>query len=162
MIAHENAQIHLLLVNHSSTAKSDVVRVLIQIKQDIDKEAERTQQLSLGAEELAFYDVIVESIANLYDQQFLCDLIRDVVHAIKKNLKVDWTEPHREDVKAGVRAAVKTVLRKRGVKPEHLETLKRKVIVQAEAMFKHGRQTCWHGDCGTKERQKRCIPKRND
>ena len=44
--------------------------------------------------------------------------------------------PHREDVKAGVRAAVKTVLRKRGVKTEHLEALTKQVIIQAEAMFK--------------------------
>ena len=49
--------------------------------------------------------------------------IRDVVQAVKKNLKVDWTKPHREDVKAGVRSAVKAVLRKRGVKPEHLDAL---------------------------------------
>jgi len=49
---------------------------------------------------------------------------------------VDWTKPHREDVKAGVRAAVKTVLRKRGVKKEMLEALADKVIIQAEALFK--------------------------
>jgi hypothetical protein len=48
---------------------------------------------------------------------------------------VDWTKPHREDVKAGVRSAVKAVLRKRGVKPEHLDALTKQVIVQAEAMF---------------------------
>ena len=61
--------------------------------------------------------------------------IRDVVQAVKKNLKVDWTKPHREDVKAGVRSAVKAVLRKRGVKPEHLDALTKQVIIQAEAMF---------------------------
>jgi type I restriction enzyme R subunit len=114
---------------------ADVVRALIQIKKDIDKEAERTKQLNLSAEELAFYDAVSENVANLYDQKFLCDLVRDVVQAVKKNLKVDWTKPHREDVKAGVRAAVKAVLRKRGVKPEHLEALTKQVIIQAEAMF---------------------------
>jgi hypothetical protein len=30
----------------------------------------------------------------------------------------------------------RAILRKRGVKPEHLETLTRQVIIQAEAMFK--------------------------
>jgi len=114
---------------------ADVVRVLIQIRKDIEKEDERTKQLNLSAEELAFYDAVAQNVENLYDQQFLCDLVRDVVQAVKKNLKVDWTKPHREDVKAGVRAAVKAVLRKRGVKPEYLETLTKQVIVQAEAMF---------------------------
>ena len=115
---------------------ADVVRVLIQIKQDIAKESERTKTLNLSAEELAFCDAVAENVATLYDEKFLCDLVREVVQAVKKNLKVDWTKPHREDVKAGVRAAVKTVLRKRGVKPEHLETLTKQVIIQAEAMFK--------------------------
>ncbi|MBV9127265.1 MAG: DUF3387 domain-containing protein [Verrucomicrobia bacterium] len=54
----------------------------------------------------------------------------------KKHLKVDWIKPHREDVKAGVRAAVKTVLRQRGVKAEHLKTLTPQVIIQAEALFR--------------------------
>ncbi len=115
---------------------ADVVRVLIQIKKDIDRETERTKQLNLSREELAFYDAVSENAATLYDEQFLCDLVRDVVQAVKKNLKVDWTKPHREDVKAGVRAAVKVVLRRRGVKSEHLEALTRQVILQAEAMFK--------------------------
>jgi len=115
---------------------ADVVRVLIQIKQDMAKESERTKALNLSAEELAFYDAVSANVATLYDEKFLCDLVRDVVQAVKKNLKVDWTTPHREDVKAGVRAAVKTVLRKRGVQPEHLEALTKQVIIQAEAMFK--------------------------
>jgi type I restriction enzyme R subunit len=114
---------------------ADVVRAIVQIKKDIDKEAERTKQLNLSAEELTFYDAVSENVATLYDQKFLCDLVRDVVQAVKKNLKVDWTKPHREDVKAGVRAAVKAVLRKRGVKPEHLDALTKQVIIQAEAMF---------------------------
>lgn len=114
---------------------ADVVRTLIEIKKDIDKEKERTKQLNLSAEELAFYDAVSENVATLYDEKFLCDLVRDVVQAVKRNLKVDWTKPHREDVKAGVRAAVKAVLRRRGVKREHLEALTKQVILQAEAMF---------------------------
>ena len=115
---------------------ADVVRVIIQMKKDMDKEAARTAQLNLSLEELAFFDAVAANSATLYDEKFLCDLVRDVVQAVKRNLKVDWTKPHREDVKAGVRAAVKAVLRKRGVKAEHLEMLTRQVIIQAEAMFK--------------------------
>ena len=115
---------------------ADVVRVMMQIKADMERESERTKELGLSAEELAFYDAVAENSATLYDQKFLCDLVRDVVQAVKKNLKVDWTKPHREDVKAGVRAAVKMVLRKRGVKVEDLEALTRQVIIQAEAMFR--------------------------
>ncbi len=115
---------------------ADVVRVMLEIRKDIDNEATRSEALNLTPEEIAFYDAVAANVANLFDEKTLCDLIRDVVQSVKKNLKVDWTKPHREDVKAGVRAAVKAVLRKRGVKKELLETLADKVIVQAEAMFK--------------------------
>ncbi len=70
-------------------------------------------------------------------------MFRFVEKAVKKNLKVDWTKPHRDDVKAGVRAAVKAVLRKRGVKPEHLEALTKQVIIQAEAMFREWPIAAW-------------------
>ena len=69
----------------------------------------------LDSEELAFYDAVTAVGESIYDDKFLCDLIHEVVQNIKRNLKVDWTEPHREDVKAGVRAAVKRVLRSKGV-----------------------------------------------
>ncbi len=115
---------------------ADVVRVMIEIRKDIDNEAARSQALNLSPEEIAFYDAVAANVGTLFDEKTLCDLIRDVVRAVKKNLKVDWTKPHREDVKAGVRAAVKTVLRKRGVKKELLDALTDKVIVQAEALFK--------------------------
>jgi type I restriction enzyme, R subunit len=115
---------------------ADVVRVMLEIRNDIENEAARSKMLNLTPEEVAFYDAVAANVANLFDEKTLCDLIRDVVQSVKKNLKVDWTKPHREDVKAGVRAAVKAVLRKRGVKKELLDTLTDKVIVQAEAMFR--------------------------
>jgi type I restriction enzyme R subunit len=115
---------------------ADVVRVMIEIRKDMDNEAARSKALNLSPEEIAFYDAVASNVATLFDEKTLCDLIRDVVQTVKKNLKVDWTKPHREDVKAGVRGAVKTVLRKRGVKKELLDALTDKVIVQAEALFK--------------------------
>ena len=115
---------------------ADVVRVMVEIKQDIDREAARTRQLNLTVEELAFYDAVAENAAAVYDRKLLCELVRDVVQAVKRNLKVDWTKPHREDVKAGVRASVRAVLRRKGVRSEDLEALTKQVIRQAEAMFR--------------------------
>ncbi len=115
---------------------ADVVRVMIDIRKDMDNEAARSKALNLSPEEIAFYDAVAANVATLFDEKTLCDLIRDVVQTVRKNLKVDWTKPHREDVKAGVRAAVKAVLRRRGVRKELLEALTDRVIVQAEALFK--------------------------
>lgn len=127
----------LLKYHNRAIQAADVVRVLVQMKKEMDREAERSQKLNLSAEELAFYDAVAQNAVDLYDQQLLCDLVRDVVQVVKRNLRVDWTKPHREDVKAGIRAAVRLVLRRRGIKPEHLEEFTSRVIHQAEAMFKN-------------------------
>lgn len=57
------------------------------------------------------------------------------MQTIKKSLKVDWTEEHREDVKAAVRAAVKRVLRRREVREEDFDVFLDKIIEQAQATF---------------------------
>ncbi len=126
----------LLKYHNRAIQAADVVRVMIDIRKDIDNEAARSKTLNLTPEEIAFYDAVAANVATLFDEKTLCDLIREVVQAVKRNLKVDWTKPHREDVKAGVRAAVKAVLRRRGVKRELLDALTDKVIIQAEALFK--------------------------
>ena len=126
----------LLKYHNRAIQAADVVRVMIEIRKDMENESARSKALNLSPEEIAFYDAVAANVATLFDEAALCDLIRDVVQTVKKNLKVDWTKPHREDVKAGVRAAVKTVLRKRGVNKELLDALTDKVIVQAEALFK--------------------------
>ena len=84
---------------------------------------------------MAFYDAVATNAATVYDQAFLRDLIHDVVQAIKRNLKVDWTQPHREDVQAEVRAAVKRVVRNRGVRVEDFDQFLERFIAQAVALF---------------------------
>jgi type I restriction enzyme, R subunit len=112
-----------------------VVKAMLEIKKEMDADEERAKELHLDDDELAFYDAVAENYAAIYDRQFLCDLIRDVVVTVKKNLKVDWTEPHREDVKAAVRAAVRRVLRRRGVKEEDFEPFLVRIMEQAEALY---------------------------
>lgn len=113
-----------------------VVQAMVQIRKEMDATDQRVAELGLDEEELAFYDAVVENYAEVYDEPFLRDLVHDVVKVVKGRLKVDWTEPHRESVKAAVRAAVRRVLRKRGVKPEDFEGLTKAVLNQAVAMWR--------------------------
>ncbi len=99
---------------------AEVVQVMLQIRREMEADEGRARALGLSDEELAFYDAVAQNFVSLYDQAFLRDLIHDVVGTIKRNLKVDWTEPHRSDVKAAVQAAVKRVLRRRGVRDRGL------------------------------------------
>lgn len=113
-----------------------VVEAMVQIRKEMDATDKRVAELGLTEEELAFYDAVRDNYATVYDEPFLRDLVHDVVLAVKGNLKVDWTEPHREDVKASVKAAVKRVLKRRGVKPEDFEGLTNAVLGQAAALWK--------------------------
>lgn len=112
-----------------------VVRAMVEMKKEFDADERRAKALGLSDEELAFYDAVEVHCKNVYGEPFLRDLVHDVVATIKGNLKVDWTEPHRENVKAAVRAAVRRVLRKREVKTEDFEPLLAEVMKQAEALY---------------------------
>jgi hypothetical protein len=59
----------------------------------------------------------------------------ELVQAVKRNLKVDWTEPHRDAVRAEVRAAVRQVLRTRQVRREHFDFLIERIMEQAAALY---------------------------
>lgn len=114
-----------------------VIETMVQIRKDMDNQDQRIHELGLkNDEELAFYDAVAKNYENLYGVEFLSGLIQDVVQTIKGNLKVDWTEPHRDDVKAGVRTAVKRVLRKRKVKTTDFDPFIESFLEQSEALYK--------------------------
>jgi len=112
-----------------------VIKAMLEIKKDMEASDQRAGQLGLAEDELAFYDAVATNYESVYGVDFLKGLIHDVVQSIKRNLKVDWTEPHREDVKAAVRAAVRRVLTKQGVKAEDFDRLLPVLMAQAEALY---------------------------
>lgn len=113
-----------------------VIRAFIQIRDEVENPDQRARELGLEDDELAFYDAIAANFGQIYEQSFLRGLVHEVVMSIKRNLKVDWTEPHRHAIKAAVRVAVKNVLRKRGIKAKDLEGFVNAVMGQAETSFK--------------------------
>lgn len=112
-----------------------VIRAMLEIKKDIDAADLRAAQLGLNGDEQAFYDAVAANYESVYGVDFLKGLIHEVVRSIKRNLKVDWTEPHREDVKAAVRAAVRRVLTKQGIKAEDFDRILPVLMAQAEALY---------------------------
>lgn len=106
---------------------------MIEIRREWEESDKRAAAPDLSEEELAFYESVVANYQQIYGQEFLRDLIHDVVQSIKSNLKVEWTEPHRDDVKAAVRSAVRRVLRRRNVRPDDFERFLQFIMEQAEA-----------------------------
>jgi type I restriction enzyme, R subunit len=112
-----------------------VVQEMIKVRQEMEAADARAKWLDLGEDELAFYDAVSDNYETVYEQPFLRDLVHEVVQTIKSNLKVDWTEPHRDDVRAAIRIAVRRVLRRRDVKAEDFEPFMEKFMAQAEALY---------------------------
>ena len=71
----------------------------------------------------------------VYKEKFVRDLVHDVVQTIKRTLKVDWTEPPRDHVRAEMRAAVKRVLRRRGLREADFDPFVARFVQQAEAQY---------------------------
>jgi type I restriction enzyme R subunit len=112
-----------------------IVEEMIRMRRAMEADARRATELGLGEDELAFYDAIAELRGSVVAMPVLRDVVHDVVTAIKRNLKVDWTEPHREDVRAAIRTAVRRALRKRDLGPEEIAVLTERVMAQAEALY---------------------------
>jgi type I restriction enzyme R subunit len=112
-----------------------VVAEMLKIKQQMDAGDARAQALGLEPEEIAFYDAVAANSERVYDEAFLRDLVHDVVQTIKRNLKVDWTEPHRDQVRAEIRSAVRRVLRRRDVREQDFEAFIARFMEQAEAQY---------------------------
>jgi type I restriction enzyme, R subunit len=134
---HELLETTLKRYHQRTIDAAAVVKAMLEIKRDMQTADRRAEALGLQSEEVAFYDAVAVHASGIYDQAFLCDLIHDVVRSIKRNLKVDWTQPHREAVRAELRVAVKRVLRRRGVQSDHFDLLLPSIMAQAEAQYRH-------------------------
>ncbi len=120
--------------NNAITA-AEVVQAMIRIREEMQSEDQRQKTTGLTDEELAFYDAISGLDESAYDQPFLCGLVREIVEAVRRNLKVDWTKPHRDNVKAGVKVAVRMVLPRKGIKADQSDFILARVMEQAEALY---------------------------
>ena len=60
-------------------------------------------------------------------------LVRDLVATIKSNLGIDWTD--HESMQAKVRAAVKRMLRRSGLKPAEIGHLLPTIMEQAQSLY---------------------------
>ncbi len=114
---------------------ASVIEAMIRIRQEMESSDKRVAELGLSAEELAFYDAIAANCGNIYDNELLSEIVHEVVATIKKNLKVDWTKPHRMEARATIRTAVKRVLRKKKLKADDFDEFLNRFMEQAEAMW---------------------------
>jgi type I restriction enzyme R subunit len=112
-----------------------VIQEMIKIRKVMTSDDRRREETGLADDELAFYDAVAATHEAVYEQPFLRDLVHQVVQAIKRNLKVDWTESHRDDVRAAISTAVKRVLRRNDVREEDFDPFIHRFMEQAQALY---------------------------
>ncbi|MEQ6390815.1 type I restriction endonuclease subunit R [Bacillaceae bacterium S4-13-58] len=115
---------------------ADVIRMMVEMKKNVDEEVDFRKELGLSDEEAEFYKAITSLEMDVFDNKFLADLIHKVVKELKKNLSEDWTSDHRKNIYSKVRIAIKNVLMREGIKGQQLIFITKAIMEQAEEQYK--------------------------
>lgn len=115
---------------------ADVIRFMVEMRNNLDEETKRRMELGLSEEEVVFYEIISNMDNASFDNQFMAKLVHQVVDSMKKQFQVDWTNPHRQDILSKVNLAVKATLIKNKIKPEQLKFLTNAFVEEAKEQFK--------------------------
>ena len=90
------------------------------------------EKLGLSDEEMAFYDAITkpQAVKDFYDNDQLVAITRELTEAMRKSATIDWQR--KESARAGMRLAIKKLLRKYKYPPEGAEEAMQTVMAQCE------------------------------
>ncbi|MGB7961838.1 MAG: type I restriction endonuclease subunit R [Propionicimonas sp.] len=112
---------------------AQVVAELVELAKELRHEHERTAELGLAPDELAFYDAIAEnpSAFELGDET-LKRIARELVEIVRRDATTDWAV--KEQVRAKLRANIKRLLRKYRYPPDQRASATELVLKQAEVL----------------------------
>lgn len=78
----------------------------------MSREEQFQGDLNLGDEGIEFYKSLTEMSAEAFSNEFLAEIIHEMVSDLKRKLELDWAQPHRKDVYAKVTIAIWKALKK--------------------------------------------------
>ena len=115
---------------------AQVIEELIQIAKEMRRAQDRSGDLRLSDEELAFYDALEvnDSAVQVLGDETLRTIAIELVETVRRNVSIDWTM--KESARANIRRMVKRTLRKHGYPPDKQEKAAKTVLEQAEALCK--------------------------
>ena len=113
---------------------AQVIEELIELAKEMREDFARGQELGLNEDELAFYDALEtnDSAVRVLGDETLRTIAQELVETVRRNATIDWTV--RESVRAGMRNAVRRVLRRHGYPPDKEKKAIDTVIEQAELL----------------------------
>ena len=121
-----NAYLNGMLTN------AQVIEELVNMAKEMMKDRTDAEKLGLSDEEMAFYDAITkpQAVKDFYDNDQLVAITRELTEAMRKSATIDWQR--KESARAGMRRAIKRLLRKYKYPPEGAEEALTTVMKQCE------------------------------
>lgn len=113
-------------------SNAEVIEELLAMAREMMEERSEAEQLGLDTEELAFYDALTKprAVKDFYDNDQLVAITRELAEAMRKSSTIDWQQ--KETARAGMRRAIKRLLKKYKYPPEGVDDALETVMAQCE------------------------------
>ena len=113
-------------------SNAEVIEELVKMAKDMIADRDEAAKLGLTDEEMAFYDAITkpQAVKDFYDNDQLVAISRELTDAMRRNATIDWQK--KESARAGMRRAIKRLLRKYKYPPEGVADAMETVMAQCE------------------------------
>ena len=111
---------------------AEVIEELLAMARDMAEERGRGGELGLSEEEAAFYDALAkpQGVRDVYSNDELVAMTRELADTLRRSRTIDWQK--KESARAGMRRAVKRLLKKYKYPPEGAEEALETVMAQCE------------------------------
>lgn len=111
---------------------AEVIEELLNMAKEMMAERKEEHDLGLTTEELAFYDALTKprAVKDFYSNDQLIAITRELTEEMRKNSTIDWQR--KESARAGMRRAIKRLLKKYKYPPEGVDDAMETVMAQCE------------------------------
>lgn len=111
---------------------AQVIEELVNMAKEMMKDRSDAEKLGLTNEEMAFYDAITkpQAVKDFYSNDQLIAITHELTEAMRSSATIDWQR--KESARAGMRRAIKRLLRKYKYPPEGAEEAMATVMAQCE------------------------------
>lgn len=111
---------------------AEVIEELLNMAKEMMAERKEEHDLGLTTEELAFYDALTKprAVKDFYSNDQLIAITRELTEEMRKNSTIDWQR--KESARAGMRRAIKRLLKKYKYPPEGVDDAMEIVMAQCE------------------------------
>ncbi len=111
---------------------AQVIVELVKMAREMMKDRTDAQALGLSDEEMAFYDAITkpQAVHDFYNNEELIAITRELTETLQKSATIDWQK--KESARAGMRRAIKRLLKKHKYPPDDVPDATDIVMQQCE------------------------------